>query len=79
MKIVTFDEKSRIIEINHGIGGPYFISVGDTLTPDEVADWIRHIGEKTWGPAILPELVKMFNRLLPGLVRISQASPECSV
>jgi hypothetical protein len=68
LKNVIFDEQHRIIEIHHGIGGPYFIPVGDTLSPAEVADWIRHIKEKVWGSLILGELVTMFNRLIPGLV-----------
>jgi len=78
LKPVTFDKRNRIIEIRHGMGGPYYIPAGDTLTPAEVADWIKHIEAKTWGPPILGDLKAMFNTLMPDRVRINQKSPECS-
>jgi len=65
MKTVTFDEKNRIIVIQTP-GGEYYIQAADIQTDAEAADWISHIRVKTWGPPILPELVKMFNRLRPG-------------
>jgi hypothetical protein len=60
MEAVTYDKKTITIQTP---GGPYYIPLAEARTPAEVQDWIRHVGKKTWGACILPELRAMFEKL----------------
>lgn len=46
---------------------PYEVALNRCRTEEEIQDWLRHLGQKTWGtPSVLSYLTQALNDLVRG-------------